>query len=427
MFALKWRNLIGEPEEFSLEKRIFHGFCLITSVVLLICFPANFLIGLDVFGYILVLVLSTILSLYYFSRYKRKSKVLLGIYISFMYLILVLGYSINCGIDGPMILVFGITFLILAAITKEKNLIFWMFLHLFIATTLLFLEYHYPNLIFVHYEKKSFRFFDIALTLGVLLLTIYLTIKYIKQNYNQQQELSNRKNEELLQVNATKNKLFSIISHDLRSPFHSLIGLSQILKESSEDLEENEKIEFVNAIYETSKKTYFLLQNLLEWSLSQTNEILFQPEEINLNNFIQHSLIMPFEVAKNKDITIDINVPNDAFIVADKNMLETVLRNVVSNAIKFTEAKGLITVTCQSDISGLTIQITDNGIGMSEKTLSSLFQQNTIVPKLEVIHDRGLGLGLLLCKDFIERHNGKMWAESTLGTGSTFFIFIKKQ
>jgi signal transduction histidine kinase len=425
MFALTWKNLIGTAEEFSLEQRIFHGFCIITSLVLLICFPSNFFIGLDIFGYVLVLVLAFMLTIYYFSRIRKQSKILLAIYISFTYIILVIGYSLNCGIDGPMILVFGITFLFLAAIIKEKNLLSWMFFHMFVAFTLLFLEYRYPNYIFVQYEKRSFRFFDVALTLGVLLLTIFLTIKYLKLNYNQQQDFSNKKNEELLQANATKNKLFSIISHDLRSPFNALIGLSQILKENGQDLEEAEKVEFIDAIYETSKKTYSLLQNLLEWSLSQTNEIQFKPEIINLNNFVEHALSMSQEVAKSKDIALTINIPSDHFIKADRNMLETVFRNIISNATKFTEAKGQISVSSIANTEGVTIEIADNGIGMSEATLSTLFLQNITESKQEIIHERGLGLGLLLCKDFVERHDGKIWAESALGQGTTFYITLK--
>mgnify|MGYP003651479982 CR=1 FL=1 len=426
MFKFSWRNLIGSPEEFSLEQRIFHGFCLITTLVLLICFPSNFLIGLDIFGYVLLLVLSFILALYYFSRYRRQSKILLQVYIGFMYTILIIGYSLNCGIDGPMILVFGITFLILASIIKEKNLLFWMFFHLCVALLLLYLEFQYPDLIFVKYEKKAYRFFDTALTLAVLLLTIYLTIKYLKQNYLQQLKLSSKKNEELLQANATKNKLFSIISHDLRSPFNALIGLSQILKENGKELTEVEKEEFVDAIYETSKNTFFLLQNLLEWSLSQTNEIQFKPENINLHECVRNSLLMPLEVAKAKDITINTTIDESYFITADKNMFETIIRNIVSNAIKFTHSKGLISISAFAVNQGVTIEIKDNGIGMSEGTLSTLFTQNGTLPQQHAINERGLGLGLLLCKDFIERHDGKIWAESVLGQGTTFFLFIKK-
>jgi signal transduction histidine kinase len=341
-----------------------------------------------------------------------------------MYVVLILGYSLNCGIDGPMILVFGITFLILAAIIKESNLLFWLLFHLFIALILLYLEYQHPDFIFVTYEKKSYRFFDMALTLAVLLLTIFLTIKYLKQNYLQQLELSSKKNEELLQANATKNKLFSIISHDLRSPFNALIGLSQILKENSSDLAEAEKEEFVDAIYETSKKTYFLLQNLLEWSLSQTNEIQFTPERINLNEVVKHSLLMPLEVAKAKDIKINTTIDDSYFINVDKNMFETIIRNIVSNAIKFTHSKGLISIAAFQADKGVTIEIKDNGIGMCEATLSTLFTQNGALSHQDIAHERGLGLGLLLCKDFVERHDGKIWAESTAGKGTTFFVFI---
>ncbi|MDG2433406.1 HAMP domain-containing sensor histidine kinase [Flavobacterium sp.] len=426
MLTLKWKSLIGTEDEFSLEQRIFHGFCLITALVLLICFPSNFLIGLDILGYLLVVVLCFLLTLYYFSRFKRKSKLLLPIYICFTYTTLVIGYSLNCGIDGPMILVFGITFLILAAIIEEKNLVFWMLFHLFVAFTLLYLEYNYPDLIYVIYDKKSFRFFDIALTLSILLLTILFTIKYLKINYNKQLLVSNKKNEELHQANATKDKLFSIISHDLRSPFNALIGLSQLLKESSADLTDSEKEEFVDGIYETSKKTYSLLQNLLEWSLSQTNEIQFLPEKINLKAFLSDALLLSFQVAKSKEIGIQITIPDDATITADKNMLETVLRNIISNAIKFTAAKGKISISSSSDAAGVTLSIADNGIGMSEATVASLFSKSNLTTQQELVHDRGLGLGLLLCKDFIERHDGKIWAESRKGIGSTFFIFIKK-
>jgi two-component system sensor histidine kinase/response regulator len=211
----------------------------------------------------------------------------------------------------------------------------------------------------------------------------------------------------------------------LRSPFNALIGLSQILKENGQDLEEVEKVEFIDAIYETSKKTYSLLQNLLEWSLSQTNEIQFKPEIINLNNFIEHALSMSQEVAKSKDIALTINIPSDHFITADKNMLETVFRNIISNATKFTEAKGQISVSSIANAEGVTIEIADNGIGMSEATLSTLFLQNITESKQEIIHERGLGLGLLLCKDFVERHDGKIWAESALGQGTTFYITLK--
>ena len=426
MFALNWKKLIGTEDEFSLEQRIFHGFCLITALVLLICFPSNFLIGLDVLGYLLVVVLCFLLTLYYFSRFKRKSKLLLPIYVCFTYTTLIIGYSLNCGIDGPTILVFAITFLILAAIIKEKNLVFWMLFHLLVAFILLYLEYNYPDLIFVNYKMKSFRFFDTALTLSVLLLTIFITIKYLKINYNQQLLLASKKNEELLQANATKNKLFSIISHDLRSPFNALIGLSQILKESSAELTDSEKEEFVDGIYETSKKTYSLLQNLLEWSLSQTNEIQFLPESINLKTFVNDALSMSFQVAKSKEINIQIVIPDDQFITADRNMLETVLRNVISNATKFTGVKGQIFITSAMDSSGVTIKIEDNGIGMSSTTLSTLFMQNNTTASHEIIADKGLGLGLLLCKDFMDRHNGKIWVESSLGVGTIFYIFIKK-
>lgn len=425
MFVQKWNNLIGTKEGFSLEKRIFHGVCLITSLVLLICFPANFILGLDIFAYVLMVVFVLLLILFYFSRYSGHSKITFGIYVFFMSLVLVAGYVFNCGIDGPIILVFGITFLILAAIMERKQLLFWMLFQLSIVYVMLYLEFNHPDMVLIKYKERSFRFFDTALTLGVLMLTIYLTVSYIKVNYQQQQVLSNKKNEELSKANASKNKLFSIISHDLRSPFNALIGLSRMLKENHDELDEAEKKEFVNAIFETSTQTYYLLQNLLEWSLSQTNEIHFSPEQINLKDLVNSALAMPLEVAKSKEIQITTDIDASKFILVDKNMMETVVRNIVSNAIKFTGNEGEISITADYESSGITLKIADNGSGMSAATLGSLFANTSTTTSKEVIQDQGMGLGLILCKDFVDRHKGKLWAESTKGVGTTFYIFIK--
>lgn len=427
MFGQTWLKLIGTKEEFSLEKRVFHGVCLITSLVLFISFPSNFFLGLDIFGYVLLVVLLLLLILFYFSRYKKHSKASLAIYVIFISLILIIGYLYNCGIDGPILLVFGMTFIILASIVQKKYLLFWMLFELSLAYILLYLEYQNPDIIMIHYENRLFRFLDTAITLAILLTTIFFTIRYLKMNYHQEQELSKKKNEELLQANATKNKLFSIISHDLRSPFTALIGLSQMLKEDKNDLDEIQKDEFVDAIYETSTKTYYLLQNLLEWSLSQTNEIKFLPKKNNLKDLVNQALAMPLEVSKSQEIKIITTIPDNELIFVDKNMMETVIRNIVSNAIKFTNSQGTVTITSDSDEKGTTLKITDDGMGMSEATLSNLFKQSTSISQQEIIPNQGMGLGLILCKDFVERHDGKIWAESEKGKGTTFYIFMKKK
>ncbi|AWG23346.1 hypothetical protein FFWV33_18330 [Flavobacterium faecale] len=428
MFGLKWSDLIGDQEEFSLEKRVFHSVCLITSLILIITFPTNFLLGLDIFAYVLMLTLLFLLGLFYFSRFKKNSKVTLVIYLSFMYFLLIFGYLFNCGIDGPMILIFGVTFLVQAAIIKNEHMFVYLLIHIALCCALLYAEYNYPEIIMVHYDKISYRYYDTAITTGVLLMSVFLTIRFLKVNYREKQQLLKKKNEELLQANATKDKLFSIISHDLRSPFNALIGLSQILKEESDTLEPAETAEYIEAIYETSQKTYVLLQNLLEWSLAQTNGLQFVPTTINLRKLVEDALLAPLQVAKSKDIAIQITIPDDETIYVDHNMMETVFRNLVSNALKFTSNHGVISISCATDDKGTTIKISDNGIGMSAKTVKNLFEDKKATdPNPELIKNQGMGLGLMLCKDFIQKHEGKIWVESELGQGSTFFVFLKKE
>lgn len=197
------------------------------------------------------------------------------------------------------------------------------------------------------------------------------------------------------------------------------------MKDQQNELGEIEKEKFVTAIYDTSTKTYNLLQNLLEWSLSQTNEIHFSPEEIKLKALIKQAIAMPLEVASSKEITINLNVFENYDIIADKNMIETVVRNLVSNAIKFTSTGGIISISSFINHKGTTLVVSDNGVGMSVATLKTLFDDCTTQKNDEHIAERGTGIGLLLCRDFIAQHDGIIWAESVQGEGSTFYVFLK--
>jgi PAS domain S-box-containing protein len=232
------------------------------------------------------------------------------------------------------------------------------------------------------------------------------------------------KNEQLYQSNAEKDKFFSIIAHDLRSPFNSFLGLTHIMAEEihTMTLEQLQKIAI--SLCKSANNVNNLLENLLNWSRSKRNLIPFEPEYHYVKNFFSHCSDSCIDNAKNKNISIEINFPSNFKVYADKYMLETALRNIISNAIKFSESGDKVTVDVSKNEDDVVFKITDNGIGMSKKIRENLFKVDVNTTRKGTGGEPSTGLGLLLCKEFIEKHNGKIWVESAEGKGSTFYVSL---
>ncbi|MCD6179303.1 MAG: CHASE domain-containing protein [Bacteroidales bacterium] len=225
-------------------------------------------------------------------------------------------------------------------------------------------------------------------------------------------------------LNATKDKLFSIIAHDLKSPFNIILGYSDLLKSEYKQFEPHQRTKLINNIYESSKNAFNLVENLLLWANSQSDNIKLSKESLNLKKLIIESIEAHQFAAENKNITIEINVPPQLNINADKFTLQTIIANLFNNAIKFTYAKGKIIIDVKQIEGAVEICITDNGIGISEEVLPKLFQVNDNISTLGTENEKGTGLGLLLCKEFVEKYNGKIWAESEPEKGSKFCFTI---
>jgi PAS domain S-box-containing protein len=236
-------------------------------------------------------------------------------------------------------------------------------------------------------------------------------------------ELSQAK-EKLTELNAHKDKFFSIIAHDLRSPFTALLGLSQFLVDDYNELSEDEKKEDIKNINVTVKSLLELINNLLTWSRLQFNKADDNPEQIKMFEII-NSVFNSLRIsALDKKINLETICSDNLTAIVDKNMIETVIRNLVSNSIKFTKENGTIKVRVTDDSGNITVAIEDNGVGMSEDIANKLFKLNSNVIRKGTADEKGTGLGLLICKEFVEQHNGKIWVESEEGKGSTFYFTI---
>lgn len=240
-----------------------------------------------------------------------------------------------------------------------------------------------------------------------------------------QAELALKDNEINLQkLNATKDKFFSIIAHDLKTPFNSIMGFSDLLSEQIQEKDYEGVEKYVQIIQQSSHSAMDLLLNLMEWSRTQTNRLDFTPEYVELVKLMNEVAELLRGSAIQKTITISLNLPRNAVVFADKSMISTVCRNLISNAIKFTPQGGKIDISVQQQQNELWVSIKDSGVGIDKSDIDKLFRIDGKFSKPGTQNEKGTGLGLILCKEFVEKHNGEIWVESDKGKGSTFYFSI---
>lgn len=232
--------------------------------------------------------------------------------------------------------------------------------------------------------------------------------------------------EELQELIATKDKFFSIIAHDLKTPFNSILGLSEILKDEARHLDIGTIIQYSDIIHSTSGNTYQLLENLLDWARIQQSRITFNPEPILLKKLINDVTELNAEKANRKKVSVINNITEQMIVLADQEMLKTILRNLISNALKFTTANGKIEIIAKSGSGEIEISVKDTGTGINKEDIEKLFKVDSNFTRRGTENEKGTGLGLILCKEFIEKHGGTIRVESEEGKGSTFSFTLKQ-
>ena len=261
-------------------------------------------------------------------------------------------------------------------------------------------------------------------------------LKNFRQNITiqkQQHELSQQNYklqvmaDELRHTNNSKDKFFSIIAHDLKSPLSGFIGMTKMLSDNIENLTLDEIRKSINEVNDTSTNLYKLLENLLEWSRVQRGLIKYNPEQFLIYFLFEENSKLLNKFAMNKNIEISNNIPSDIFVYADVTMLNTIIRNLVTNAIKFTNKGGNIRFDYQDTADHHIFIITDTGIGMNEQIAANLFSPEFKSSRAGTNNEPSTGLGLILCKEFINLNNGNLWVESRENIGSKFHFSIPKQ
>lgn len=251
-------------------------------------------------------------------------------------------------------------------------------------------------------------------------------IKEQNKTLEAQTEEIKLQHDELKSANETKDKFFGIIAHDLRNPFNSLLGLSELIIENIENNDAEKALYLSKHLNQTANSAYELLENLLTWSQCQSKKIHYNPKDLSLKTIFDHSVSLLLGAAKLKDITLKSNLSQDIMVYADNDMLLTIIRNLVTNAIKFSNGNDTITLDAFMDSQRITAVVADTGIGMNEKTLQGLFSITGKTKSQGTANEPGTGLGLYLCKEFVEKHGGTIWVESTENVGSKFYFTLPR-
>lgn len=296
-------------------------------------------------------------------------------------------------------------------------------------------------------EKINLQLIFLYLLIGVIILvsilsiSLYTSRKKMKEsnillqklnkesNYHKEiiqikiEEL-NEKNAELTDINSIKDKLISVIAHDLKNPLHAIAGYAEVILNRVSEGFTNETLSYLRIIHDNSIRGNLLLDNLLQWSRFQTRTLPFNPSPVSIKEIVKDELYLIQPIANEKQIEIRTNFDSNLSVFADPNMLRTIIRNLIANSVKFTRTGGFVEIAAVAKGKIVEFSITDNGIGIEPQLRNKLFSGEAGISTTGTSGEKGTGLGLMICKDFVERHEGEIWFESQPGNGTIFYFTI---
>jgi signal transduction histidine kinase len=336
-------------------------------------------------------------------------------------ILLIINYKYNSGVNGPTLLIFILSFFLTISIVPKKQYWFWITLNLLTVFTLIIGEYLYPGMIINTYVDTKSRFIDVTYTYICNVLFIFLVTVAVRKSYYTEQKLVEQKAAELENLNDTKNKLFSILAHDLRSPLSSIQNYLEIFNDFK--LNDDEKQSIKNDLLNSTQNTQQMLSNLLFWSKSQMEGLVVNLVRLDLKETLQSTFDIHKIIAAEKGILLTDHLKKNILIVADADMLQLIIRNLINNAIKFTAPGGEIAISADTTGKSCRIIIKDNGLGIpynQQDDLFSLKANSTFGTR----NEKGVGLGLVLCKEFTELQGGTISFDSMPGVGTTFYVCL---
>jgi signal transduction histidine kinase len=423
-----FKDLIGHPDEFTEEQRLLHFVVLLSYALLAYAIVFNLLFA----NFTLTLVFSFLFFLgfflFYLSRYLNQYTLAWSLLTIITYGIFIANYFLNDGLNGPTLLLSFITIAMLFSITPFKFQWLWVTLHIFIFGGLVFFELENPDWVTQNYPSAMVRALDNVITYSVTLLFMATLFRYIMNKVKRQRrDLEEQQNilvanKEVLELSNIKlNQVFGIVAHDIRSPLGSIQSFLEYLSE--EDLDEESQKEIHEDLYSLVKQTSSMVDNLLHWSTQQISGIHYQPADHTLGQILNTTIDMQKSLAESKNIQLITQYDPSEIIYADKDMIQMAIRNLLQNAIKFSHKGGRVWFQVVHAGGNIDFIIKDEGIGIPESVQKNLFTIQTSAQS-GTENEKGVGLGLMLCKEVADAHKGRIILDSQESKGTTLTLRI---
>ena len=416
--------IIGDVRKISLENRVYIVSTFIAFISSILGFLWNYFISLSYLLNVIVGILFvSFVVLYFLARYKNRYYNTVVVFVSQLGFIFT--WISSDGSNGSVIPFFLVAIVPFIAISKPRKHFLYLFITIANIGLLYLLENSQYSDIIIKYPDELTRKIDIAFSLIFSLTMLFLFVHIIITKYNKENTLVKTQKKELEKLNDTKDKFFSIIAHDLRGPFIGISELTSLMANESMDLSKEDLVQLSKKLSNTSTKVYVLLENLLNWARLNQGLIKHEPHSISLRMFVTISIEAMMPIAANKSITIKNNIENSINVFADDFMIQTIIRNLVSNAIKFTAKGGMIIINAKKqDDNMVAMSIIDNGVGMSKEIVDNIFNLTEQIRRVGTDNEPSSGLGMPLCNEFVNTHGGEITIESIEGEGSTFVFTI---
>jgi signal transduction histidine kinase len=442
----KYKEVVfGSDTTFDVQKRIF---LLVTHISFIIAFVGvvtNILLGLNTI-LTLITVLAFLIILYLHVQVK-KTQLDLRHSIGFL-IISVITFSFlwffNGGYNGNNSVLIFVYFIVVVTILPAKLRLVSFYVYSIMIVGLITVQYLYPHTI-IPYHNEHQRYIDLALGYFLYIILAYNIQNTILKNYDiehervkiksnqlsdliQQLNITNQQLEESIQVveelNASKDRFITVLSHDLRSPFQGLLGITKTLEADYSSFSDEDKRFYISQANKSLDKIYSFLEELLLWGRVQRNAVKLNYELCSLKEVLTQTLILLYEGADKKKISIDVKCDESLVVLLDKEMISIVLRNLISNAIKFSPVGSRIKINAGKENNELKISVVDEGVGIPEEYIPKLFKLDENISTVGTDGEIGSGMGLILCSDILKKHHGKITVQSKEGRGSTFIVTL---
>lgn len=415
--ANKWDFLKGESGTHSLESRIYNSVCLASIVIIAYNVIFSLVLGKIIWTIITCLLLPIQVYLYYLSRFQNKTQLSATVYIIIIHLFFAYSYTVSAGINGSGLLSFLTVYFATLTANPRKRYLFWTCYHVALVLGLITWEYYHPDFITSGYVSRVEQFIDLSSTYLVTIILLLACLAYIINNYTIEKINAERKSAKLDQLSKTQRRLIHIISHDYRTPLRNIHRYLELLE--NETLSKEERTLLTADLKQTVNFTNNLLLGLLKWNPEDTASLNLSLNRVNLQEALLDTLQLYGGIAKGKNIELSYSIDPAIEVYVTTEILELIVRNLIDNAVKFSNDGSRIAVSAYRNNDKTVIEVADNGEGIPESI------QNEIRTKWdeEFTGDSSQGIGLKLCREYAMAMKGNL-AFETSATGTTFRLSV---